>query len=289
MKTSDVKLITLNNGIKIPSIGFGVFQIPKEETADCVKKAISIGYRLIDTAQAYHNEKETGIGIKLSGVKREEIFLTTKVWVSNYERCYESVIESLKRLDTSYLDLILLHQPFGNYYKAYQDLERLYKEKKVRNIGVSNFWDNRIIDLCMFNEIKPMVNQIEINPFHQRIEDRFYNDKYKVVSQAWAPFAEGKNGLFTNPTLVDIGKKYNKTPAQVILRWLVQSNVVALCKTVNENRMKENFDIFDFELSKQDLDKIVILNKQHSEFRYHHSAEGAEFYGEISNQIKIED
>ena len=264
---------TLNNGVQMPQAGFGVFQIKDEE--ECIRvvlDAIDAGYRLIDTAQSYGNEEAVGKAIQLSSVDREELFITTKVWISHYgyEKAKASVEESLKKMQLDYIDLVLLHQPFKDYHGAYRALVDLYKEGKIKAIGVSNFYPDRLVDLCLDTDVVPAVNQVEVNPFHQQDKALEYNQKYGVQLEAWAPFAEGKNGIFTNETLMEIGKKYNKSVGQVILRWLVQRGIVPLAKTVRKERMKENLDIFDFELSQEDMDTIASLNKDTSSFFSHY-------------------
>ena len=261
----------LSNGLAIPANGFGVYQVAPNIAKEVTKAALKEGYRLLDTAQAYGNEKEVGEAIRESGVRREEIFLTTKVWVNHYGegKTYESVLDSFDRLGVDYLDLILLHQPFGDVYGAYRDLERLYKEGKVKSIGVSNFYPDRLVDLSLSMEIKPMVNQIEINPFFQQEEAKKWNEKYGVLLEAWAPFGEGRLKMFENETLQKIGEKYSKSVAQVILRWLYQRGIVSLAKTVHESRMKENQDIYSFELSKEDMETISKMDKGDSLFLNH--------------------
>lgn len=269
-----MEYVTLNNGIKMPKAGFGVFQIKdKEECVRVVLDAIDAGYRLIDTAQSYGNEEAVGEAIAKAPIAREELFITTKVWISNYgyEKAKASVEQSLKKMNLDYLDLVLLHQPFNDYYGAYKALTDLYKEGKIKAIGVSNFYPDRLVDLSIFSEVKPTVNQVEVNPFHQQIEAQVYNEKYNVQMQAWAPFAEGKNGMFTNPILQSIGNKYGKSVAQVILRWLVQRGIVPLAKSVNKERMKQNIDIFNFELSNEDMKVIETLDKKTSSFFSHYN------------------
>ena len=264
-----MEYVTLNNDVKMPILGFGVYQIPQNETKQAVLDAIKTGYRLIDTAQSYFNEKEVGDAIKESGVPREEIFITTKIWIEHYgyEKCKKSVEESLKKLQTEYIDLVLLHQAFSDYYGAYRALEELYEEGKIRAIGVSNFSPDRLTDICLFGrKIVPMVNQIETNPLHQRTFDQENMEKYGVQIMAWAPFGEGKNNMFNNETLVKIGEKYDKTAAQVILRWLIQRKVVAVCKSTHIERIEQNFDVFDFALSDDDMNEIKKLDSQESLF-----------------------
>ena len=267
-----MEYVTLNNGIQMPILGYGVYQIKNEECERCVLDAIDAGYRLIDTAQAYGNEEAVGEAIKMSGVDRKDLFITTKVWISNYgyEKAKMSVEESLKKMQLDYLDLVLLHQPFNDYYGAYQALVDLYKEGKIKAIGVSNFYPDRLVDMAIFSEVTPAINQVEVNVFHQQKEAQVYNEKYGVQLEAWAPFAEGRNNMFSNLELKAIGEKYGKTVAQVILRWLVQRNIVPLSKSVKKSRMEENINIFDFELSKEDMDKISEMDKKESSFFSHY-------------------
>ena len=266
-----MEFVTLNNGVKMPLLGYGVYQISKEECEACVINAIKVGYRLIDTAQSYFNEESVGNAIEKCGVPREELFITTKVWISNYgyDKTRESVLNSMKKLKVDYLDLVLLHQPFGDYYGAYHALEDLYNEGKLRAIGVSNFYPDRLSDICAFNEITPQINQVETNPFNQQIEAQENMIKNNVQIEAWAPFGEGRNDMFNNPTLKKIADKYEKSIAQVILRWLTQRGVVALAKSVNLNRMQENFNIFDFKLSDEDMDTMKNLDTKNSLFFNH--------------------
>lgn len=273
----------LYNGVEVPTNGFGVYQVSKEDCKESVLTALKTGYRHIDTAQSYFNESEVGEALKESDVPRKEIFLTTKVWIDNYGegKTYDSVVESLKKLQTDYLDLILLHQPVGDYYAAYRDLEKLYEEGKVRAIGVSNFYPDRLVDLCMFAKIKPMVNQIEVNVFNQQVEAKKWADKYGVVLEAWAPFAEGRNNMFHNEVLQAIGEKHNKSVAQVILRWLYQRGIVSLAKSVHEERIKENFDIYSFELDNDDMKKIETLDTKTSSFFSHQDPGIIEWFGQL--------
>ncbi|MBB5184928.1 2,5-diketo-D-gluconate reductase A [Faecalicoccus acidiformans] len=278
-----MEMMKLYNGVEIPANGFGVYQVSKEDCKESVLTALKTGYRHIDTAQSYFNEEEVGAALKESDVPRNEIFLTTKVWIDNYgeSKAYQSVIESLKKLQTDYLDLILLHQPVGDYYGAYRDLEKLYEEGKVRAIGVSNFYPDRLVDLCLSTKIKPMVNQIEVNVFNQQIEAKKWADKYGVVLEAWAPFAEGKNNMFHNEVLLSIGEKHDKSAAQVILRWLYQRGIVSLAKSVHEERIKENFDIYSFELDDEDMKKIETLDTKTSSFFSHQDPNIIEWFGQL--------
>ena len=275
---------TLNNGVKMPVVGFGVFQVKDEEECKrVVLDAIDAGYRLIDTAQSYGNEEAVGKAIQETSVPRDELFITTKVWISNYgyEKAKASVEESLKKMQLDYFDLVLLHQPFKDYHGAYRALIDLYKEGKIKAIGVSNFYPDRLVDLALDTEVVPAVNQVEVNPFHQQDTALIYNTKYGVQLEAWAPFAEGKNGIFTNETLVEIGNKYNKSVGQVILRWLVQRGIVPLAKTVRKERMQENLNIFDFELSEEDMQTIASLNKDTSSFFSHYDPKTVEWFMSI--------
>lgn len=278
-----METMKLYNGVEVPANGFGVYQVSKEDCKESVLTALKTGYRHIDTAQSYFNESEVGEALKESDVPRKEIFLTTKVWIDNYGegKTYDSVVESLKKLQTDYLDLILLHQPMGDYYAAYRDLEKLYEEGKVRAIGVSNFYPDRLVDLCMFAKIKPMVNQIEVNVFNQQVEAKKWADKYGVVLEAWAPFAEGRNNMFHNEVLQAIGEKHNKSVAQVILRWLYQRGIVSLAKSVHEERIKENFDIYLFELDNDDMKKIETLDTKTSSFFSHQDPGIIEWFGQL--------
>jgi diketogulonate reductase-like aldo/keto reductase len=280
--------VTLNNGVGMPKLGFGTYQILKEETQQAVRDALDVGYRLIDTAQSYNNEEEVGNAIRESGIPREEIFITTKVWLENYgyEKCRESVLKSLERLQTDYIDLVLLHQPFSDYYAAYHALEDLYKQGVIRAIGVSNFYPDRLSDIVAFNEITPQVNQIEINPLFQQEEARANMEKNDVQTEAWGPFREGIDDLFTNPILTEIGAQYGKTAAQVILRWLMQRNIVTLAKSVHKDRMQENYDIFDFELSDEDMEKISAMDEKKTLFVDHQTPEAVELFYKFVEERK---
>lgn len=275
--------IRLANGYEVPARGYGVYQVSKEDCKASVLAALKAGYRHIDTGQSYFNEEEVGEAIKECNIKREDLFITTKVWIDNYGegKTYNSVIESMKKLNVKYLDLILLHQPLADYYGAYRDLEKLYKEDLVKAIGVSNFYPDRLIDLCLFAQIKPMVNQIEVNVFNQQIEAQKWADKYGVVLEAWAPFAEGRNNMFNNPVLHEIAIKHNKTVAQVILRWLYQRNIVSLAKSIHKERMIENFSIDSFELDNDDLAKILTLDTKTSLFFSHQDPKMIEWFGDL--------
>lgn len=272
--------VTLNNGVKMPKLGYGVYQTPPEETERCVLDAIRIGYRSIDTAQAYGNEEGVGNAIVKCGLPREDLFITTKIWISNYgyEKAKASIEESLKKLQTGYIDLLLLHQPFGDYYGAYRAMEEAYKEGKVRAIGVSNFYPDRYLDIFHFSEIKPAVNQVETHVFQQQKVAKKYMEKYGTQIMSWGPFAEGKNDYFQNPVLKEIGAQYGKSVAQVALRFLLQSDVVVIPKSTHENRMKENFDVFDFALTEEDMKKIQALDTGKSLFFSHYDPETVEWF-----------
>lgn len=283
-----MQYVTLSNGVKMPKLGYGVYQIDKEECERCVLDALKVGYRHIDTAQSYFNEEEVGNAIAKSGIPREQIFLTTKVWVENYgyDETRKSVLESMRKLKTNYIDLVLLHQPFSDYYGAWRALEDLYAEGVIKAIGVSNFYPDRLVDICSFARIKPMVNQVETHPHNQQIEAHEWMKKYGAQHEAWAPFGEGRGGMFEEPLLVEIGKKYGKTAAQVILRWDMQRNVVAIPKSTHIERMEQNFDIFDFELSEEDMAKIATLDKKQSSFFSHYDPKMVEWFAQMVEQRK---
>ncbi len=279
-----MEYVKLNNGIEMPLISFGVYQIPKEDTKRCVLDAIKSGYRGIDTAQSYFNESEVGDAIVECGVPREELFITTKVWIDHYgyEECKASVEESLRKLKTDYLDLCLLHQPFSDYYGAYRALEDLYAEGKIKAIGVSNFYPDRLTDICMFDrKVIPAVNQVEVNPFNAQWCAQENMEKHGVKMEAWAPFGEGRNNLFTNETLVSIDKKYNKSSAQVMLRWLIQRGVIVACKSTHIERMQENINVFDFELTEEDMNSIKTLDTSNSLFFSHNDPNMVEWFDKI--------
>lgn len=279
-----MEYVKLNNGIEMPLISFGVYQIPKEDTKRCVLDAIKSGYRGIDTAQSYFNESEVGDAIVECGVPREELFITTKVWIDHYgyEECKASVEESLRKLKTDYLDLCLLHQPFSDYYGAYRALEELYAEGKIKAIGVSNFYPDRLTDICMFDrKVIPAVNQVEVNPYNAQWFAQENMEKHGVKMEAWAPFGEGRNNLFTNETLVSIGKKYNKSSAQVVLRWLIQRGVIVACKSTHIERMQENINVFDFELTEEDMNSIKTLDTSNSLFFSHNDPNMVEWFDKI--------
>ena len=271
-----MKYVTLNNGVKMPILEFGVFQIDDmKECEEAVYNALKAGYRLIDTAAAYGNEEAVGRAIKRSGIPREEIFVTTKLWVSdaNYEKAKLAFETSLKKLDLEYIDLYLIHQPFNDVYGAWRAMTELYKEGKIKAIGVSNFYPDRLVDFIMNNEVVPAVNQVETHPFNQQVKANEIMKEYGVQIESWGSFAEGKNGIFANEILSEIGKKYNKSVAQVILRWLIQRDVVVIPKSVRKERIEENFNVFDFELNSEDMEKISELDKKESLFLNHDDVE----------------
>lgn len=285
-----MEYVKLNNGVEMPLISFGVYQIPKEDTKRCVLDAIKSGYRGIDTAQSYFNESEVGDAIVECGVPREELFITTKVWIDHYgyEECKASVEESLRKLKTDYLDLCLLHQPFSDYYGAYRALEELYAEGKIKAIGVSNFYPDRLTDICMFDrKVIPAVNQVEVNPYNAQWFAQENMEKHGVKMEAWAPFGEGRNNLFTNETLVSIGKKYNKSSAQVMLRWLIQRGVIVACKSTHIERMQENINVFDFELTEEDMNSIKTLDTSNSLFFSHSDPNMVEWFDKIVKERRV--
>lgn len=287
---TDIPKIKLNDGNKIPQLGFGVFQIPNhDEAVKAVESAISNGYRLIDTAEAYNNQTAVGEAIKNSDVNRDDIFLTTKLWVSNftYEKASKAIDNDLKELGTDYIDMMLLHQAYGDVAGAWRALEDAQKAGKIKSIGVSNFWPDQLMNLQLMSNVKPVVNQIEVNPWFQREPEVKWNQKDDVAVEAWAPFAEGKDGIFTNPVLTEIGKKYGKSNGQVILRWLIQRGIIVIPKSVHDARQKENIDIFDFELSNDDMQKIAALDKNVSQFFDHHDPTTIEqIFGSSLNQLR---
>lgn len=271
---------TLSNGVKMPILGYGVYQITQDDCERCVMDALKTGYRSIDTAQSYFNEEQVGSAIKKSGVPREDIFLTTKVWLEHYgfEETKASVLESMRKLKTDYLDLCLLHQPFADYYGAWRALEEFYESGKIRAIGISNFYPDRMVDIASFARIRPMVNQVEVHPFNQQITAKSYMDKYDIQMEAWAPFGEGRSGLFENEILKTIGRKYGKTPAQVMLRWHIQRGVVALPKTTHIERMQENLNVFDFVLDESDMQTVAEMDTGKSLFFSHYDPAMVEWF-----------
>ncbi len=283
-----MEYVTLSNGVKMPILGYGVYQVTKDECERCVLDALEVGYRSIDTAQSYFNEEEVGSAMKKSGIPREEIFLTSKVWVEHYgyEETRKSVEESLRKLQTDYLDLLLLHQPFNDYYGAYRALEDLYDEGKLRAIGVSNFYPDRLVDLASFTRIPPMINQIETHVLNQRNEDHVWMEKYHIAHEAWAPFGEGREGLFDNEVLKQIGEKYGKTAAQVMLRWNIQRGVIVLPKSTHKERMIQNLDVFDFTLKEEDMSAIAGLDTKTSVFFSHYDPNMVEWFVKMVEERK---
>jgi len=284
-----MQTVKLNNGVEMPMLGFGVFQIPPEDTARCVKEALKAGYRMIDTAQVYGNEEGVGQGIEESGIPRKEIFIVTKIWLANYgyEKAKASIETSMRKLRTDYIDLVLLHQPYGDVYGAYRALEEAYRAKKLRAIGVSNFYPGRLMDIVRNTEIPPMVNQVESHVFNQRVEGRKSMEELKVVPMAWSPFAQGKNGLFTNETLVAIAKKHNKTVSQVILRYLIDLGFVVIPKSTHKERIEENFNVFDFQLTEEDKAEIAKLDtKQPVILKDHYTLEATKLILDLADSIK---
>jgi diketogulonate reductase-like aldo/keto reductase len=279
--------VKLNNGIEMPILGYGVYQIDKSQCEQCVLDAIETGYRLIDTAASYMNEEEVGRAIKRSGVSRGELFITTKLWVQDtgYEQTMKAFEKSLKKLQLDYLDLYLIHQPFGDIYGSWRAMEDLYREKRTRAIGVSNFQPDRLVDLILHNEITPAVNQVETNPFCQQVESNEVMKEYNVQIESWAPFGEGRNDMFKNEVLSLIAKKHNKSLAQVILRWLIQRNVIVIPKSVRKDRMAENFNIFDFKLDMEDMDKISVLDTKESLFFSHRDPKIVKWIGTMKRDL----
>ena len=267
-----METVKLNNGIEMPILGYGVYQVTPEECERCVLDALSVGYRSVDTAQAYFNEEGVGNAISKSGIPRNELFITTKVWISNagYEKAKASIAESLRKLQSDYVDLLLIHQPFGDYYGTYRAMEEAYK---ARAIGVSNFYPDRLVDLAECCEIKPAVNQVETHVFNQQIEPQRIMEEYGTRVMSWGPFAEGKNNFFTNELLKTIGEKYGKSVAQVALRYLIQRDVIVIPKSTHKERMIENMDVFDFSLSEEDMQAIVTLDQKKSLFLSHNDPE----------------
>ena len=267
-----MKNVTLNNGIKMPILGFGVYQIPDaEECEKSVLTAIEAGYRSIDTAAAYQNEQAVGNAIKKSGIDRKELFITTKLWVADagYEKAEKAFETSLNKLQLDYLDLYLIHQPYGDVHGAWRAMEELYESGKIRAIGISNFQPDRVMDMIVFNKVVPAVNQIETHPFHQQIEAQNFLQENNVQQESWGPFAEGKNNIFSNKLLAAVGKKYNKSIAQVVLRWMIQRSIVVIPKSVTKDRIVQNIEVFDFELSDADMEQIKTLDEKQSAFFDH--------------------
>lgn len=281
--------ITLNNGVEMPAVGYGVYQVSPDECVRCVEDALHAGYRLIDTAQSYDNEYEVGQGLRQSGVVRGDIFLTTKIWIANagYEKAKASIDDSLRRLQTDYIDLMLIHQPFGDYYGTYRAMEEAYKAGKLRAIGVSNFFADRLIDLCHNVEVMPAVNQVETHVFHQQAELHAIMDKYGVVHESWGPFAEGRKDFFTHPVLQRIGAAHHKTAAQAALRFLLQKDIVVIPKSVHKERMAQNLDIFDFSLSDGEMKELEGLDEKESLFFSHYDPKMVEWFYDMVKARKL--
>ena len=283
-----MEYVSLNNGVKMPILGYGVYQVTQEECERCVLDALETGYRSLDTAQSYFNEEQVGNAIQKSGIPREEIFLTTKVWVEHYgyEAARVSVLESMKKLQTDYLDLVLLHQPFSDAYGAYRALEELYDEGKIRAIGISNFYVDRMVDFASFNRIRPAINQVEVHIFNQQKQMKEYADKYGIQLEAWAPFGEGRKGTFDNEAVAAIGRQYGKTPAQVMLRWHIQRGIVVIPKSTHRERMAENFNVFDFNLSAEDMEALTVLDTATSSFFSHQDPAMVEWFVKMVEERK---
>ena len=280
--------VTLSNGVKMPQLGYGVYQVTKEEAERCVSDALEVGYRSIDTAQSYFNEEEVGNAISKSGIARSDIFLTTKVWIEHYgyEACKKSVEESLKKLKTDYIDLMLLHQPFGDAYGAWRALEEFYEKGILKAIGISNFYADRMVEFASFNRIKPMVNQVECHPLNQQIEAKKWNDKYGIQLEAWAPFGEGRGGLFENPVLKEIAAAHGKSTAQIMLRWHLQRGIVVIPKSTHKERMAENLAVFDFALTDDEMAKITTLDTATSSFFSHQDPAMVEWFVKMVEERK---
>lgn len=279
---------TLSNGVKMPMLGYGVYQVSQDECERCVRDALEVGYRHIDTTQSYANEEQVGTAIAASGIDRSEIFLTSKVWLEHYGEgaTRSSVEESLRKLKTDYIDLMLLHQPFGDVFGAWRDLVELYEEGKVRAIGISNFYADRMVEFCEFNDVKPMVNQMERHPLNQNSELMEWEKKYGIVSEAWAPFGKGRGGLFSNHVLVDIAASHDKTTAQVMLRWNLQRGVAVIPKSVHRERMVENLNVFDFDLSDKEMSAIAALDTRTSSFFSHADPKMVQWFARMVEKRK---
>lgn len=283
-----MEYVTLYNGVEMPILGYGVYQVAKDECGRCVLDALKAGYRSLDTAQSYFNEEEVGAAVEKSGIARRDIFLTTKVWIEHYgyEAAKASVIESMAKLKTDYLDLCLLHQPFADYYGAWRALEEFYEAGTIRAIGVSNFYPDRLVDLASFARIKPMVNQVETHPYNQQLQAHGIMKKYGVQHEAWAPFGEGRGGLFEDETLKALGAKYGKSPAQIILRWHIQRGIVVIPKSTHYERMVQNLDVFNFTLTDEDMAGIKALDKAQSSFFSHSDPAMVEWFAQMVKERK---
>ena len=285
---NDMMYVELSNGLKMPQLGYGVYQVTQDECERCVRDALEVGCRHIDTAQSYFNEEQVGAAVAASGIDRGDIWLTTKVWLEHYGEgaTRASVEESLRKLNTDYLDLVLLHQPFSDAYGAWRDLVKLYEEGKIRAIGISNFYADRMVEFCEFNDVAPMVNQMERHPLNQNTELQEWEAKYGIVPEAWAPFGEGRGGLFQNEVLAKIGAAHDKTTAQVMLRWNLQRGVVVIPKSVHRERMEENLDVFDFELTGDEMAQIAALDTKTSSFFSHSDPAMVQWFANIVNERK---
>ena len=285
---SNMMYVELSNGVKMPQLGYGVYQVTQDECERCVRDALEVGYRHIDTAQSYFNEEQVGAAVAASGIDRADLWLTTKVWLEHYGEgaTRASVEDSLRKLGTDYLDLVLLHQPFGDAFGAWRDLVRLYEEGKVRAIGISNFYVDRMVEFCEFNDVKPMVNQMERHPLNQNTELQEWEAKYNVVPEAWAPFGEGRGGLFENPVLAQIAAAHGKSTAQVMLRWNLQRGVVVIPKSVHRERMEQNLDVFDFELTAEEMAQIALLDTKTSSFFSHSDPAMIQWFANIVEERK---
>ncbi len=283
-----MQYVTLSNGVQMPQLGYGVYQVTQDECERCVLDALSVGYRSLDTAQSYFNEEQVGSAIQKSGIPREEIFLTTKVWLEHYgeEAAEQSVLDSMRKLKTDYLDLVLLHQPFGDAYGAWRALEKLYEAGKIRAIGVSNYYPDRLVEFANFNRIRPMVNQVETHPYNQQVEAMKWMQKYNIQIEAWAPFGEGRGGLFNDPVLTAIAAAHGKSTAQIMLRWHLQRGVVVIPKSTHIERMRENFDVFDFTLTDGEMAQIAALDKAQSSFFSHQDPAMVEWFAKMVEERK---
>ena len=286
---NNMTYVKLSSGLKMPQLGYGVYQVTQDECERCVRDALEVGYRHIDTAQSYFNEEQVGAAVAASGVDRGDIWLTIKVWLEHYGEgaTRASVEESLRKLKTDYLDLVLLHQPFSDAYGAWRDLVKLYEEGKVRAIGISNFYVDRMVEFCEFNDVAPMVNQMERHPLNQNTELQEWEAKYGIVPEAWAPFGEGRGGLFENEVLAKIGAAHGKTTAQVMLRWNLQRGVVVIPKSVHRERMEQNLDVFDFELTSDEMAQVAALDTKTSNFFSHSDPAMVQWFANIVNERKI--
>ena len=286
---NNMTYVKLSSGLKMPQLGYGVYQVTQDECERCVRDALEVGYRHIDTAQSYFNEEQVGAAVAASGIDRGDIWLTTKVWLEHYGEgaTRASVEESLRKLNTDYLDLVLLHQPFSDAYGAWRDLVKLYEEGKIRAIGISNFYADRMVEFCEFNDVAPMVNQMERHPLNQNTELQEWEAKYGIVPEAWAPFGEGRGGLFENEVLAKIGAAHGKTTAQVMLRWNLQRGVVVIPKSVHRERMEQNLDVFDFELTSDEMAQIAALDTKTSSFFSHSDPAMVQWFANIVNERKI--